>query len=260
MAKPLRTSFLVIGMPTLMALQLGAQSSAIEKLRARLEAPEQFGTECCQLLSIPASAFVPRGEPLGGLFTYGSLGFMFPGSNVYWAPVTLPTGAVLDNIDLYAFDTDPNADICAILTAFSGPTLLGSSPSEDVIEAVCSSGSAGYDYALEPIIGGETIDNSVWFSGGAQYAVVVNNQGGATGALGFKGVTIWWHREVSPPPGTATFNDVPTNHPQFQFIEALAESGITVGCGAGNYCPDSSLTRGQMAVFLAKALGLYWPF
>jgi hypothetical protein len=62
--------------------------------------------------------------------------------------------------------------------------------------------------------------------------------------------------EVSIAPPTPTFNDVPTTHPFFQFIEALAASGITTGCGNGNYCPDAPLTRGQMAVFLAKALGL----
>jgi len=52
---------------------------------------------------------------------------------------------------------------------------------------------------------------------------------------------------------------VPTSSPQFQFIEALYASGVTAGCGSGNYCPDAPLTRGQMAVFLAKALGLQWP-
>ena len=31
------------------------------------------------------------------------------------------------------------------------------------------------------------------------------------------------------------------------------------GCGSGNFCPDSPLTRRQMAVFLSKALGLHWP-
>jgi hypothetical protein len=63
---------------------------------------------------------------------------------------------------------------------------------------------------------------------------------------------------VSPAPGTATFNDVPTTHPFFQFIEALHASGITGGCSAAPplYCPDNSVSRGQMAVFLAKALGL----
>jgi len=41
--------------------------------------------------------------------------------------------------------------------------------------------------------------------------------------------------------------------------EALYAAGITGGCGNFNYCPDAPLTRGQMAVFLAKALGLHWP-
>lgn len=58
---------------------------------------------------------------------------------------------------------------------------------------------------------------------------------------------------------TATFNDVTTSHPFFQFVEALMKAGVTGGCGAGNFCPNASLTRGQMAVFLARALGLQWP-
>jgi hypothetical protein len=54
------------------------------------------------------------------------------------------------------------------------------------------------------------------------------------------------------------YNDVPPEHPFYHFIGALASSGITAGCGGGNFCPDNPLTRGQMAVFLAKALGLHW--
>jgi hypothetical protein len=73
------------------------------------------------------------------------------------------------------------------------------------------------------------------------------------------GVVIGYKLQVSPPPAYATFNDVPTNSPYFQFVEALAAAGITAGCGGGNYCPDTPVTRGQMAVFLAKALGLNWP-
>lgn len=68
-----------------------------------------------------------------------------------------------------------------------------------------------------------------------------------------------WARQVSAPPATATFNDVPTSDPFFQFVEALAASGITSGCGGGNYCPGDPLTRGQMAVFLARGLGLSFP-
>jgi S-layer homology domain len=70
------------------------------------------------------------------------------------------------------------------------------------------------------------------------------------------GVAIGYKLQVSPAPATATFNDAPTTDPGFQYIEALAASGITGGCGGGSDCPDSSLTRRQMAIFLAKALGL----
>jgi hypothetical protein len=162
---------------------------------------------------------------------------------------------VLEFIDLYYSDVEEDSDICAALHAYTGPTLGGNPPDDVTVGFVCSA-TLGSGYAIEEMSG--TIDNSVWFSNGAHYAVVLSAVVGYYHH--FKGVTIWWHREVSPPPGTATFNDVPTNHPQFQFIEALAESGITVGCGGGNFCPDNALTRGQMAVFLSKALGLYWPF
>jgi len=77
--------------------------------------------------------------------------------------------------------------------------------------------------------------------------------------VAFKGVRVVWHRQVSPAPAAATFNDVPTTDPGFQFIEALVASGITAGCGNGGYCPDATLTRRQMAIFLSKALGLHWP-
>lgn len=63
---------------------------------------------------------------------------------------------------------------------------------------------------------------------------------------------------MSPVPSTATFGDVPTSHLFFQQIEALVASGITAGCGGGDFCPNDPLTRGQMAAFLAKALGLHW--
>lgn len=70
---------------------------------------------------------------------------------------------------------------------------------------------------------------------------------------------VYYKLQVSPAPAIATFNDVPTTHPFFRFVEALAAAGITGGCGSGNFCPNMVLTRGQMAVFLSSALGLHWP-
>jgi hypothetical protein len=42
----------------------------------------------------------------------------------------------------------------------------------------------------------------------------------------------------------------------FFFIEALGCSGLTNGCGDGNYCPDAGVTRAQMAVFMVRAFDL----
>ncbi len=73
------------------------------------------------------------------------------------------------------------------------------------------------------------------------------------------GAYVVYKLQVSPAPGTATFLDVPTNHQFFRFVEALVDAGITAGCGAGNFCPDQPLTRGQMAAFMSIALGLHFP-
>jgi Metallo-peptidase family M12/S-layer homology domain len=51
----------------------------------------------------------------------------------------------------------------------------------------------------------------------------------------------------------STFLDVPPSHPFFDYVETIAALGITSGCGGGNYCPEASVTRAQMAVFLLKA-------
>ena len=51
-----------------------------------------------------------------------------------------------------------------------------------------------------------------------------------------------------------TFADVPPDHFAVVYIEALAASGITSGCGNNNFCPDDQVTRAQMAVFLERAL------
>ena len=50
------------------------------------------------------------------------------------------------------------------------------------------------------------------------------------------------------------FNDVPVDYWAASFIESIADAGITSGCGGGNYCPDDSVTRAQMAVFLERGI------
>jgi hypothetical protein len=61
----------------------------------------------------------------------------------------------------------------------------------------------------------------------------------------------------TPPPATGTvFADVPASAFAAAYIEQLAAEGITSGCGGGNYCPSSPVTRSQMAVFLVRAFSL----
>jgi len=62
-----------------------------------------------------------------------------------------------------------------------------------------------------------------------------------------------------PPAPTGIFSDVPTNYWAAAWIEQLAAEGITSGCGGGNYCPATNVTRDQMAVFLQKTFGLPMP-
>jgi hypothetical protein len=57
----------------------------------------------------------------------------------------------------------------------------------------------------------------------------------------------------TPPAPRGIFADVPPGYWAAAWIERLAAEGITGGCGGANYCPDASVTRAQMAIFLLKA-------
>jgi hypothetical protein len=46
------------------------------------------------------------------------------------------------------------------------------------------------------------------------------------------------------------FLDVPPSHVFHNHVNTLARNEVTAGCGNGNYCPNASVTREQMAVFL----------
>jgi len=55
-----------------------------------------------------------------------------------------------------------------------------------------------------------------------------------------------------PPTCQGTFGDVPCPGPFADWVEQLATERITAGCGPGMYCPASSVSRAQMAIFLVK--------
>jgi hypothetical protein len=59
-----------------------------------------------------------------------------------------------------------------------------------------------------------------------------------------------------PPCVTPVFGDVPCSSPFAPWINELNARGITGGCGGGNYCPATPVTRSQMSVFLTVTFGL----
>ncbi len=179
-----------------------------------------------------------------GLASLGSDG-------VVEAPIELPTGVRIEAVRWWAHDVNASEDLRMVVIEFCHPAFEAGPPEIDVLADGGTSGSTGHQTGVLQG-GGFTVNNRDCY-------YTVRLRFFAFEGLEFGKLRIQWSREVSPPPAVATFNDVPTNHPFFQFIEALAASGITAGCGNGNFCPNNPVTRGQMAVFLSIALGLYFP-
>jgi S-layer family protein len=164
------------------------------------------------------------------------------------APVMLPAGAVIVALELEACDTDAAAALTAAL--FRQTQLEGAFATLAVVSTGATPGCAFFNVNLAPA---HTVNNET-----GSYIVQVQTNGTSI-ATRFQAVRIVYRLQVSPAPATATFpNDVPTSHPFFRFVQALAAAGITGGCSAGSYCPNAPVTRGEMAVFLATALGLHF--
>ncbi len=76
-----------------------------------------------------------------------------------------------------------------------------------------------------------------------------------------KTMAVWIVRVLDggdPPAVTQTrFNDVDPDGFYASFVERMAELDVTSGCGDGSgYCPNETVTRSQMAVFLSRAYNL----
>ena len=164
----------------------------------------------------------------------------------YFAGLDLPGGALIDYVGLNS-TTD---------TPFALGVALYDRQKNGAVTPVATFSSTVHDWDTDF----NAVPIGYTWDGASGHELVVNvEQANLPNFQFFGWVEIWWTRQVSPAPDTARFNDVPTSHPFFQYIEALAASGVTAGCGNDNFCPDAPVTRGQMAVFLAKALGLHWP-
>ena len=227
--------------------------------------PLTFGTSAVSYIEIPGIAFAGTTsnvsyQQTGSYARYSTTceGFCF------FAPLHLPAGARIVSLELDAEDVDGASYVEGRFTecdkfgssCTDHPT-AGAGPADCLIPGQICSGAAFAGGPTPQVADltpdGITVDNQ----NHAYFLSAGGDTSSGTTAIG--GMIVGYVLQVSPAPATATFGDVPTSSPQFQFVEALVAAGITAGCGGGNYCPNNPVTRGQMAVFLAKALGLQWP-
>ena len=204
---------------------------------------------------LPAGAFLSTNVDT----LWGAKFYRYPSSTEaveLRAPVSLPSGAAVYQFGIYAYDASATGDITAELWS------IPADPTQDpeLIKSISTTGSSGYQY-VEAVPGSiNYLVNNDLLTGGSNVYMVVHLPANAQAEAAFKGVdfrynlTVWETQQLSP-----TFNDVPKSSPYYFYIEALVRGEITAGCGDFNYCPDAPVTRAQMAVFLAKALGLYYP-
>lgn len=167
--------------------------------------------------------------------------------------IHLPAGALIDHFEVDACDEEPLNDLSNPQFLQCSDSSAGPGPCSTIDEVIAPTGTPGCYFARGTL----NLNYTVQDNANNDYLVDVILP--PSTLVGLRGIKIYYGLQVSQAPPVPTFNDVPVSDPAFQFIEALASSGITAGCGGGNYCPDASLTRRQMAVFLAKALGLRWP-
>jgi hypothetical protein len=213
--------------------------------------PQPWGTTGFSAVSLSSWGFSPLGD--GQWSHFGSTGWSqrgATGNTTTCTDVNLPTGSRVAFITTFTNDASATAGEDITYTFFDFQ--LGTSTATQAF-IFQTTGAPGIQRVLRSVSPAVVIDNTH-----AYVLCIAHGVGGATNQSA--GALVWYQLQVSPAPATATFPvDVPTTHPFFRFVEAMAASGLTGGCSPGAFCPDQPVTRGQLAVFLSSALGLHFP-
>jgi len=176
---------------------------------------------------------------------------------------SLPAGSLIERVFVYGCDNSNAARLEVELVRYEGAahviaTQVGTTNTGNAAVPGCGrfeidlTGMAG---------GGETLRHADptdatkarWYGVRVRMLGNVNDYDQIT----FRGVEVVYRPQVDMAPISASFLDVPSGHPFFQHIEALKATQVTSGCGAGKFCPDAFLTRGEAAVWLALTTGLW---
>jgi hypothetical protein len=219
-------------------------------LAAELDAEPTYGTTSRTAFVIGSTNFTPRLSSTTYFAHNGMERYITTAGATMVASPMLPNGAIVERVELRACDSDPAAAVVVVVGRCFLPGDLCDGAVAITTGVAQTPGCSNFGADVPAPF---PVDNQ-------NVPILVQMETGTTSETTFSAVKIYYRLRVRPAPFTATFpNDVPANHPFFQFVEALASAGITGGCAPLAYCPDMPVTRGQMAVFLAVALGLHFP-
>ncbi len=247
---PLRALVLAVAFMPLFAFSVPAQDT--------------YGTTSLSYEQVPGAVFFPSVSGLSYTTTAVNSGQILriagADSSYFAAPIRIPSGAIVKSLELNACDNTGGAggfvQGTIVQTDALGNTTATLNPFLMTAGTGCQTVVSGDLTSLNMVADNHT--KHIWLIGFLDAQPV-----GKT--VGLAGMAVGYQLQVSPGPLTATFNDVPTSDFGFQFVEAFAGAGITVGCTSNPpfpppvYCPDRNVTRREMAIFFAKALGLQWP-
>jgi len=220
-------------------------SSAAQTTRS-----ETYGTQSLTYVSLSAWNFVPLASNVTYEYSLNPWGVhLVIGGNYLVTGLRVPAGAHVEYVEVTVCDSTTTGFMSAQINSVDhfGIRLTG----EDFM-VTTGAENPGCVVRGRTLTSPFTVDNV----GFLNYLQIYFSE--ATPNLVLVSARVGYKLQVSTPPNIPTFTDVQTTHPFYQYIEAIAAAGITAGCGNGAFCPDAALTRGQMAVFLAKALGLHW--
>jgi CSLREA domain-containing protein len=204
----------------------------------------------------------PSGANGGNLYNYtiisANKGSVHLGNSIVASPSQGDNCTGSDGItsDGYNIDSGTTCALAAVGDLNNANPLLGS---------LVNNGGPTYTHALlsgSPAIDAGNPGGCTWDhdndSGTAEVPLTRDQRGaprvtdgdGTNGARCDIGAYERWVLAYHP----ASFADVPSGHYAYAYVETVAASGITSGCGGGHYCPDSTVTRAQMAVFLERGM------
>ena len=223
--------------------------------------PDTYGISDFVIYNIAGVEFDPQHDSQYGHFSNGAIHESGTSSAKWFhASFHLPEGALLFGTTPFYYDSSVTEDVIINVYQCAGAPGDGCT----LLDTRTTSGSGGWQAGYNDLdVGHHTIDNWDNSAGNLSYYRVYLTLSSATSSdqsLRMKGVTLWYMLQISPAPLTATFPDVAPGFWAFQYVEALAASGITTGFPDGTFRPAENVTRAQMATFLARALGLHWEF